>query len=339
MNSSRKLLLFIILVITGFISCKRNPYKVRVSSIDVDIEIKRLEQDLFTLDPGSIAERIPDLKQKYSGFLQLFSYVINTGDVNDPEFGDLLTAFCTDRLNNEVYEKTMEVYPVLSSVESQLENAFRHYRYYFPAKIIPGVYSCITGFNNSIITGDSILGIGLDRYLGSDSEYYPRLGIFNYISERMTPDYVVPDCIYGWATSEWDFYSIGYSIDNVLCEMIHEGKLRYFTRCMLPDLSDELIFGFTEDQMKFCRNNEDLMWQYLVENDLIFKTDQFVIHKLIGEAPFTSYFSNESPGRAAVWIGFRIVESYMRENREESLGSLMKNTDVQGILEEARYNP
>jgi hypothetical protein len=81
------------------------------------------------------------------------------------------------------------------------------------------------------------------------------------------------------------------------------------------------------------------MWQYLIEHNLLFSSDQFIIRKLIGEAPFTSYFTNESPGRASVWLGFRIVESYMMKNREISLDSLMKNTDIQGILEKARYSP
>ena len=39
----------------------------------------------------------------------------------------------------------------------------------------PEIFTCITGFNNSIITGDSVLGISLDRYLGADCEYYPGL--------------------------------------------------------------------------------------------------------------------------------------------------------------------
>ena len=58
------------------------------------------------------------------------------------------------------------------------------------------VFTCITGFNNSIITGDSVLGISLDRYLGADCEYYPRLDIYKYIAARMTPENIVPDCMY-----------------------------------------------------------------------------------------------------------------------------------------------
>ncbi len=204
---------------------------------------------------------------------------------------------------------------------------------------MPAVYTCITGFNNSIITADSILGIGLDRYLGADCEYYKRLEIYKYLADRMTPENIVPDCIYGWGASEWDFSALRYTADNVLSEIIHEGKLKYFEKCMLPETTDELIFGFTDDQFRFCRNNENQMWQYLIEKNLLFSTDKFTIQKLTGEAPFTSFFTNESPGRAAVWIGFRIVESYMMKNPDVSLNELMTNADIQSILEKAKYNP
>lgn len=125
----------------------------------------------------------------------------------------------------------------------------------------------------------------------------------------------------------------------MLAEIIHYGKLKYFEKCMLPETSDELIFGFTPEQMKFCRNNESQMWLYMVENNLLFSTDQFKIRKLIGEAPFTSYFTNDSPGRAAVWLGFRIVESYMMKNPSVKIVDIMPNTDVQSILEHAKYSP
>ena len=91
--------------------------------------------------------------------------------------------------------------------------------------------------------------------------------------------------------------------------------------------------------MNFCRNNEDQMWQYLIENNLLFNTDQLTRRKVTGDAPFTSYFTNESPGRAAVWIGFRIIESCMRNNSDVRLADIMEETDLQMILEKARYIP
>lgn len=326
-------------IIFLMVSCKKNHYKVNVSSVSADIVIKRLETDLFGTDPGKIPSVVPDLKKKYGSFLQLFSYVINTGDINDPGFGDLLVRFCSDKLNNEVYTEVMKQYPDIRSLEKELEGAFRHYRYYFPDSIIPQVYTCMTGFNRSIIIGNTVLGIGLERYLGRGCKFYPRLEIYKYISDRMNSWNIVPDCIYGWGLTAWPFDSLRYSSDNVLSEMIHEGKLKYFERCMLPAVDDTILFGFSADQMKFCRNNELQMWNYLVENDLLFSTDQIVIRKLTGEAPFTGYFTKESPGRAAGWLGFRIVESYMMKSRNKDLGGLMKNPDFQGILNTAKYHP
>jgi hypothetical protein len=320
-------------------SCRKNHYKVNTSSINVDIKIRRLEKDLFSLNPDEVMTNVPLLRQKYGSFLQLFSYVINTGDINEPSFGDFLLRFCSDKQNNDVYALTMEKYPDVKNIETGLSEAFRHYLYYFPKRSAPEVFTCITGFNNSIITGDSVLGIGLDRYLGADCEYYPRLNIYKYLAERMTPENIIPDCMYGWGASEWDFSVMGYPADNVLAEILHEGKLKYFEKCMLPGTSDELIFGFTQGQLEFCRKSEGQMWQYLIENNLLFSTDKFITRKLTGEAPFTSYFSKESPGRAAVWLGFRIIESYMIKENGTKLEDMINDTDIQGILEKAKYNP
>ena len=238
-------------------SCKKNHYRINTSSINVNIEIKRLEKDLFSLNPDEIITVCTRSEKQVSGISSAFSYVINTGDINDSSFGDFLVRFCTDKLNNEVYASVMKLYPDISWIERDLQEAFRHYLYYFPGRKVPAVFTCITGFNNSIITGDSVLGIGLDRYLGADCEYYQRLEIYKYLADRMTPENIVPDCIYGWGASEWDFSALKYPADNVLSEMIHEGKLKYFEKCMLPEVSDEIIFGFTADQFKFCRNNEE----------------------------------------------------------------------------------
>lgn len=332
------MVLFCFFIAIG-LSCKRNHYKINTSSIKADISIKRFEQSLFSADPAGLPSGIASLKAEYGNFLQLFSYVINAGNVDDTSFANTLVRFVTDKMNYEVYEKVMETYPDIDSYEKDLEDAFRHYLYYFPSSHIPSVVTCITGFNNSIITGDSVIGISLDRYLGKDCEYYPRLEIYQYMAANMTPENVVPDCIYGWAASEWDYGMMYYTDDNVLTAIIHEGKLKYFEKCMLPDLNDTLLFGFTSDQMKFCRNNEKQMWEYLIKYDLLFNTDQFVIRKLTGVAPFTGYFTNESPGRAATWTGFRIVESCMMNDRGMTLGDLMNKTDIQEILSKAKYDP
>jgi hypothetical protein len=247
--------------------------------------------------------------------------------------------FINDRGNYEAYGAVADVYGDISDIESGLTSAFSHYKHYFPGRHVPSVYTCVTGFNNSIIIGDSVLGIGLERYLGPDAEFYSRLGIYKYLTLRMDRPYIVPDCMYAWAVTEWDYNELDYGSDNLFARIVHEGKLNYFVRRMIPSADERVIFGFTPEQMKFCLENEDVMWQYLIEHDLLFSTDQFVIKKLAEEAPFTSYFTNESPGKAAVWLGYRMVEQYMKRNPDVSLEQLMGMVDYQHILSGARYNP
>lgn len=333
------LIIILMLSLPWLFSCKNNQYRINISGISADIHALRLENDLFRPDPAALRDSLQALKNKYGSFLQYFSYVIRAGNVNDSSFIDYLTDFCTNKLNNEVFTAVSGAYPDMASIENDLSLAFRHFRYYFPSEPVPLIYTCITGFNRSIITADSVLGISLDRYLGRDCEYYPQLEIYGYISARMNSWNIVPDCMYAWGARMSPFEDMNYPSDNVLAEMIHEGKLRYFEKCMLPHLNDTVLFGFTGDQMNFCRNNEGRMWTYLIENDLLFSTDKFTIRKLTGESPFTSYFTNESPGRAAVWLGFRIIEKYMSGNRDVSLSEMMKFTDVQTILDKAKYSP
>jgi hypothetical protein len=333
------ILIYVLALIIPFNSCRRNNYKVDISGIKYKAEIKRLDRDLFLPGPGSLPDSIPNLIMKYGSFLRYFSYVINIGELSDSAWPGRLISFCTDRQNNEIFAASESIFSDIHSIEKELETAFRYYLWYFHGRRPPMISTCITGFNNSIITGDSVLGIGLDRYLGAENRFYSELGIYRYQAARMHKGYIVRDCIYGWAASEFDLSVAGYEADNALTSIIHEGKLLYYTQCMIPDATYEIIFGFSEDQMKFCRNNEGRMWQYLVENKLLFSTDQLSIRKLTGEAPFSSYFSTESPGRAATWLGFRIVEAYMSKNHDVTLAELMKEKDVQKILEKAAYRP
>jgi hypothetical protein len=90
--------------------------------------------------------------------------------------------------------------------------------------------------------------------------------------------------------------------------------------------------------MDFCSNNEKQMWTYLIEEKLLFITDHFRINQFIEESPFTKDFSTDSPGKAAVWIGYRIIESYVKKNNI-SIGQLSHENDFQYMLNESRYNP
>ena len=50
-------------------------------------------------------------------------------------------------------------------------------------------------------------------------------------------------------------------------------------------------------------------------------------------------YGKESPGRLGLWVGWRIVDSYMTNNKDVTLIELMGEGDAQKILEESFYKP
>ncbi len=320
-----------------FIACRKDPYQTDISGIKMDLQISRFEVDLFGLDFDSIPAAVPMLKDRYGDFFDIFNYrIINIGGADQVTYPDYLKSFLSDYLNNEVYRVTMEVFPELDALESQLNDAFKRYHYHFPEMQIPEVYSFISRFNQSIVTSDGLLAVGLDNYLGRDAEFYKRLARHQYQINNMHPAKIPSDCLLGWGITEFVFND---SVDNVLSNIIYHGRNAYFTKWMLPEQPDSLIMGFTAEQMSFCRNNESRMWEYLVEEKILFDTDRMTIQKFTGSGPFTGDFTRESPARAAVWLGWRIVEDYMRHNSRLTLKDLMDENDYQKILTLSKYNP
>ena len=59
----------------------------------------------------------------------------------------------------------------------------------------------------------------------------------------------------------------------------------------------------------------------------------------LNDGPFTSEISQQSPGRLGMWVGWRIVESYMNHHPEVTLADLLAENDAQHILEHSYYKP
>ena len=340
MKKIKRLTTWILILLTAITAnkctCKREP-KIPLDEINVEVKVKRFDRDLFAINPNDMQLGIAEMESKYSTFFRLFSEgIIGIGLPEEPEFASYLNSFITDNMVTEAYKDVQRVFPNTDELDETLTNAFKRYRYYFPNKPIPNVYGFISGFNNSVVLADSILAVGFDRYLGRDYPSYPRLGVHNYISYNMHPKKIPSDLLRSWAIGEFHFND---SIDNLLNNMIYEGMLMYFTKRMIPEQPDSLIFGFKPDQMRWCQRNEKDMWSYLVEHKLLFNTDAFTIKKFVNDAPFTHNFPKESPGRAAVWIGYRIVNRFMDRNESVKLSQLMEERDYQKILNGAKYNP
>jgi hypothetical protein len=332
-----KIFPLLILILAGVtISCKQDKLHVNVSKVKVDLTIDRFEQDLFSADPSALKDSVPIWKKKYGSFLQYFSYIVKLGNINDPAFADRLTLFVTDHTNYLIYKRTMEVFPNADAFKTNLDVAFKHYRYYFHEKPLPRIITYVAGFNQSAITGDSLIAMGLDKYLGSREPLYKDAGLYKYLIVNMYPEKLASDCITFWGETEFPFYD---SISNLVSNMIYRGKMMYFTKAMLPDQPDTVNWGFSAKNLAYCVDNEKAMWTELIEKKFLFMTDRFTIDKFILEGPYTKDFGRESPAKAAVWIGYKIVCAYMAKNSDISFPMLMAEKDYMKILNLSSYNP
>lgn len=347
MNMNR--LFVCVLVLALVVACgKKRPAQVGENKDETVVEltdeeasfgvrVERFDRALAALDRRNLKAGVDSMTRCYSPYFELYAqHVLQMGEVGSDVFYKNLEAFLTDSVMNQVYDTVQRQFPNLNKLEADLSGAFERFGSQFPNYAVPRVLASISGFNQSIVVGDSVIGIALDKYLGASSTFYEQLAIHNYKRATMIPQRIASDVMLAFALTEFPFND---SVDNLLSSMIFEGRALYFTKQMLPNVPDSLIIGYSAQQLRWCKTNEAAMWTFLAEQRLLFNLDRLTIRKFIGEAPFTAAFTSESPGQAGVWIGWRIVDAYMKKNKDVTLSQLMNMTDYQRILSQSGYKP
>ena len=317
-------------------SCNTNSWDIDIDNVVTDQEFKRFDKTLFELDVDSIWDKVPELEIEYQNFFEVYnSHVIQIGGTNQLDYDSKLVYFLTDP---DIYGSYLDAQKKINidGIFNEISDAFKRYKYYYPNKIIPNIYTHISGFNQSIIIDSNYLSIALDKYLGTKSKYYKLLRTPKYIRANMHAAKIPSDVIYSWVETEFTFNN---ESENLANKMIYYGKLQLFLDAMLPQNPDTLKWGFSEQQLKWCNKNEAQMWLYLVENKLLFSSAFKDINKYINDGPFTSTFSQKSPARTGRWMGYQIVKAYLKENPEVSLQNLMDNNNYQQILSQSKYKP
>jgi hypothetical protein len=246
--------------------------------------------------------------------------------------------FLTDPMIQGLKIKVDEVFPSLDGMEEELALAFKYIKYYFPGFKTPEVFSYISGlyYEAPIEYFDSVMIISLDLYLGSDFEPYRSIGLPKYKTRRMNAQHLIPECM----------KQVGLSLfpeelphRSLLDQMIYHGKLLYFLDLVLPSCPDSLKIGYRKDEMDWCENNDSRIWAFILERDLLYSTDPFVVNKFIQDGPFTTGFPEESPAMIGRWTGWQIVRAFMQKEEDITLKELFELTDNQDILSRSRYKP
>ncbi len=97
---------------------------------------------------------------------------------------------------------------------------------------------------------------------------------------------------------------------------------------------------YTQEEMDWAIANEEEMWKYFVERDLLYSTDSQLDRKFLDPAPFSKFgleLDNESPGRLGRFVGWQIVRAFMGKN-EVGLRQLL-DMPADEILKESNYKP
>ncbi|MDG1476007.1 MAG: hypothetical protein P8Q14_02570 [Vicingaceae bacterium] len=329
--------LITLVLITTILSCGNNPLDIDVSKVDVKLSVKRFDQDLFQYKNGITPENVGELNTKYGLFLQDFTQsVINIGSIKHEDINKRLNAFTNDTYINEVKTDVANVYTDFSVYENELNEAFKHYKHYFPKKNIPEIITYVSGFNYAITTDKAYLGIGLDMFLGSDYKAYAQLGLPKYKTAFMSKKGLVAGALLGWVATEFELKEKNA---DLLTEIIHQGKTLYLMDALMPKAPNTIKINYNETQLNWCRANAEPVWFYFIDNKLLYTKDTKEIIKYMGEAPFIQGFPEGSPGRIGHWVGWQIVKAYMKKNPNITIEQLMNNNNAQEILNKSKYKP
>lgn len=328
-------ILFILFSLLLF-SCDSKRWEVGNDAEQIEISIERFEKDLFKGQPYEFNEAASnELIGKYPDFLPLFAEgIMNFGKFGSSQYFIQTGKFIQDENIRQLYTDVIEKYNEVTFLEKELSDAFTRYHYFFPERIVPKINTFISAFAFSLVTDDSLLGIGLDNYLGGDYEFYPKAGIPKYQFSHFEKQFMASDAMNAWLTTEF----IDYEGSSLLEQMVHSGKVLYITQAFLPEKGENIILRYSEDELEWCEDNETEIWFHFVDHGILYSNDNNTIRKYMGAAPFVAGFPEGSPGRVGHWLGLQIVKHFMEKKENISLAQLLEK-DANEILTDSRYKP
>ena len=322
---------FILLLLTiSFFGCRPGSKPGEPATAQIrEVRIADYGQALFALDPSRVKEGLDSLSGKFHFFIGENADTLQVIQIRD---------FITDPFNRELEKKCRKVYPDLAFLEKGLTETFGNIMTVIPGFQPPEVYTYVSGllYESPVQYLDSVLLIGMDMFLGWDSDQYRAAGIPVYMTRRAEKANIMPECSRQIAIS---FLPDEIEPASLLDYMMLYGKVLYAMDLFLPSTPDSLKTGYSKSQLEWCRDHEASVWKLFIDQELLFKKDAFINNRFIQDGPFTSGLPEGAPAMLGRWIGWQIVRSYMKKNDGTSLSELFSISDSQQILSESGYKP
>lgn len=311
----------IVCIIFSIISCGTDiKTDLDLMGIDAQVKVDRFEQKFYKANKQTISA----LKSEYP-----FLFPNQTPD-----------SIWLSKINSseelELLKISQENFKDFESESLQLEDLFKHIKYYHPVFKEPKVITLITNldYENRVMYADSLLFISLDMYFGAKSPVYHDFPI--YLSNNFDKKQLIVD-VSNAIGERFMTYNRNRQFIHL---MIAEGKKIYQSERYLPSCTDSQLMGYTDDEISWVSANESQLWKYFIENSLLYSTDYQLVSRFIEDAPFSKFYINidkESPGRIGVWLGWQIVQSYMKNNNV-TLQQLLKESE-ENIFLKSKYKP
>ena len=313
--------LLLVFVVVFFTACdSKSKREKEIEAIPMDVDVVRFDKEFATAS----VQDIPKLKKEYPQFFPT-------------QFADSVwVSRIQDTLQQQLDAEVAKQFPDNSEIEDQLIPLFQHIQYYFPEFTPPTIFTVTSDvdYNNKVIATDTMLIVALDTYLGSDHRFYE--GIQKYISKDLKPAQLAPDVASIYARQ---LISKPQKRD-LLAQMIFFGKELYLKDLWLPNISDNEKIGYTEAELKWAEENEEYMWRYFVEKELLYSTNPKLPARFINKAPFSKFYleiDNQSPGMVGRYLGWQIVRAYMENNSVDLKKMLQEKPET--IFNNSKYKP
>ena len=321
-----------------FCGCGNKHHYIPKDIEPLEVEIVRFDNAQLAVRPDSVKQDIKQLYTDYESFMPIFVEGILGLQTEDTAYlCEMYAQFLTDTVMGFAQTNTtaQELFANVDSLQEALNTGFSRLHFLYPEWEIPTLYLFVSGFNSSVMYYENIMGVGVDMYLGSDYPYYNQV-VYDYQKQTMRKA-----CVAGDVLSMYLAYHISYNskYNRLLEQMIFRGKQLFLLAQLLPNEPVWEVIGYSKEQWDWCEQYEQAIWNRIMQKRDLFKTESNVLSSYMNDGPFTAEVTQDSPGRLGVWVGWRIVDSYMRNNKDVTLRELMNENDAQKILEQSYYKP
>ena len=249
-----------------------------------------------------------------------------------------------NKRNRFVYERINGAKNALELQTRDLGKILAAWSRFFPADSLPVIYRYYSQFSNyftlaaPVEHGKVALGYSVEMFLGDTFIGYKSLELPKWYGRFTKPEMVPPMLAMAYLNYLFDSSN---TRANMLGEMIYYGKLLYVTSTLASWIEPHIIAGLAKDEWQWCLEEEANIWKHYLDAQVLYSSNRMEYSRYFIEGNETkgSGIPEHCPPMIGRWSGYRIVEAFMKQNKNMSLRDLMLLNDAERILRESAYKP